>query len=212
MRLKAMLSLGDVAAISAECEHGERAALVHYEEALAQPLPPATHALLERQYARLKEAHQRMQDMMAVATLNDLIATCKDGEQGYVAAADSATDEDLKDFFHGCAGQRAQLAAELEAAVKRLGDRGRSRGTFAGLLHRGWMRAKGAFRHGNAEDLLAECERGESAAVRHYEAALKQALPPDIRALLETHGIKLQERARQLLALARATKESGSRR
>jgi uncharacterized protein (TIGR02284 family) len=40
-----------------ECERGEHMAMKHYADALAQPLPTELHALVEKQYAKVKEAH-----------------------------------------------------------------------------------------------------------------------------------------------------------
>ena len=40
--------------------------------------------------------------------------------------------------------------------------------------------------------MLAECERGEDVAKSAYEAALKEDLPPDVKAILRRHyeGVK----------------------
>ena len=56
-----------------------------------------------------------------MSTLNNLIETCKDGENGFHTAADSVTNSQLRTLFNTYARQRAQFAAELQAEVRRLG-------------------------------------------------------------------------------------------
>lgn len=193
MGVRSVLPHKDARAAIAGCERGERAALKRYEAALKLVLPPETRALVEKQCAALRGTHQQMRDMKVIATLNDLIAACKDGEQGYESAAGDVQKAELKELFHSCARQRAQFAAELEAAVQRLGDAARQKGTFVALLHRGWMKMRGTFTRRDGRTILRECERGERSAVRHFEAALKRDLPPAIRTLVEGHYVKIKE-------------------
>ena len=56
-----------------------------------------------------------------IATLNNLIETCKDGQNGFRAAAQGAHDEHLKMLFSRYAGQRAAFAADLQQVVRRHG-------------------------------------------------------------------------------------------
>jgi uncharacterized protein (TIGR02284 family) len=50
----------------------------------------------------------------AIKTLNALIATCKDGENGYHCAAEQAGQHDhLKNLFAAYSEQRARFVAEL---------------------------------------------------------------------------------------------------
>jgi uncharacterized protein (TIGR02284 family) len=58
--IKAAVVGGDEAAIIAECERGEDVARKNYEEALQQNLPADVHAIVNRQYASVKEAHDRI--------------------------------------------------------------------------------------------------------------------------------------------------------
>jgi uncharacterized protein (TIGR02284 family) len=56
-----------------------------------------------------------------IARLNDLIQTCRDGEQGFQLASESIKDASLKALFKRCSLQRAQFATELQAEVRQLG-------------------------------------------------------------------------------------------
>src|SRR5579872_6074883 len=55
--LKSMVVGADEAAIVTECERGDDAARKSYEEALGQSLAADVHAVFNRQFASIKEAH-----------------------------------------------------------------------------------------------------------------------------------------------------------
>lgn len=116
-----------------------------------------------------------------VSTLNGLIETCHNGEEGFRNAAGKAEEDHLKTLFNNYCQQRAQLAAELEQEVRRLGGEAETGGTVAGAMHRGWMNVKAAATGSDDAALLAECERGEDVAVEAYEDALNAALPANIK-------------------------------
>ena len=56
-----------------------------------------------------------------IATLNDLIETSRDGEQGFRTCAEGVTSPNLKTLFEAAARRCAEGAAELEAKVRGLG-------------------------------------------------------------------------------------------
>jgi uncharacterized protein (TIGR02284 family) len=121
-----------------------------------------------------------------VATLNELIETCKDGEEGFLACAQKVTDPGFKRFFEEKALRCATGAVQLRDKVRELGGDPEQRGSTAGTLHRGWMHFKSSLVGMDDDSVLAECERGEDAAKGAYEKALRQDLPADVRQLVET--------------------------
>jgi uncharacterized protein (TIGR02284 family) len=121
-----------------------------------------------------------------VSVLNELISTSKDGEQGFRKASEDASDAQLKQILLSCSQNCAQGARELQDAVQRLGGKPETGGTVAGALHRGWAGVKAAVTHPDDHAVLAECEKGEDVAKKHYRDALDKELPADIRALVET--------------------------
>jgi uncharacterized protein (TIGR02284 family) len=141
----------------------------------------------------LKEADEKI-----VTLLDNLIETCKDGQNGYRAAAEQARAQELKRFFRYYASQRARFAAELQEEVHRHGAMPPRRGTVAGALHRGWFHLKSAVLGAEEDVLLAECERGEEAALRNYEAASHEVLPTELQTLL-ANQYKAIKRARDCL-------------
>ncbi len=49
----------------------------------------------------------------AVSTLNELIETCRDGEQGFRTASEAVAEPDVQRLFASYAPQRAPFAVEL---------------------------------------------------------------------------------------------------
>jgi len=120
-----------------------------------------------------------------VSVLNDLIETSKDGEQGFLKAAEDATDPKLKTLFTSRAEECARAVRELQARVVQLGGKPEDRGSVSGALHRGWVDVKSALSSRDNHAILAECERGEDVAKKRYREALDKDLPADVRALVE---------------------------
>jgi uncharacterized protein (TIGR02284 family) len=120
-----------------------------------------------------------------ISTLNDLIETCRDGEQGFRDAAEHVQRQDLRPIFNEYSKQRSQFAAEMQSLVSRIGGDPQKSGSVAGSLHRGWVNLKSAITGRDDHAILAECERGEDSAVRNYQDALAHDLPSDVRSSVE---------------------------
>lgn len=128
-----------------------------------------------------------------VSTLNDLIQTCKDGENGFTEAAQGVNSTDMKDLFVRYAQQRSQFAAELQDEVRKLGGDPETAGSMSASLHRGWIDIKSVVTGQDEAAILSECERGEDVAVRAYQNALKEALPSDANAVIERQYMQIKE-------------------
>lgn len=115
-------------------------------------------------------------------TLNHLIQTCKDGQEGYLTAAENVSDAEAKKFFNECSLQRAKFTGELQTLAHELGESNPEyASSVSGALHRGWINLKSAVLSGDAHAILLECERGESCAVAEFKKALELALPANVR-------------------------------
>ena len=121
----------------------------------------------------------------AISVLNDLIQTCKDGQEGFQTAAEGVKNSSLKSLFSEFDLQRAQFAGILQQEVNRLGGSPETSGSFSGSLHRGWMNIKSAVTGSDESAVIAECERGEDATREAYQNALKKHLPDDVRSIVE---------------------------
>jgi uncharacterized protein (TIGR02284 family) len=112
-----------------------------------------------------------------ISTLNGLIETCRDGQEGFKQAAEGVERADLKTLFYEFGQQRATFVGELQDVVRTLGGDPENSGSFAGTLHRGWINIKSVVTGKDEEAILNECERGEDAAKKAYKDALDTALP-----------------------------------
>jgi len=115
-----------------------------------------------------------------VSCLNELIETCKDGQEGFKQAADGVERSDLKSLFFEFSQQRAHFAGELQSLVQSLGEEPETTGSTAGALHRGWINIKAAVTGKDEKAVLNECERGEDSAKNTYKDALQKGLPSNI--------------------------------
>ncbi|HEX3536334.1 MAG TPA: PA2169 family four-helix-bundle protein [Stellaceae bacterium] len=121
-----------------------------------------------------------------ISTLNDLIETCKDGEEGFLSCGQNVKNPNLKTFFDEKAQRCATGARQLREKVRELGGDPERSGSTAGAMHRAWVNIRSAVTGMDDQAILAECERGEDVAKRAYEKALQRDLPADIRMLVET--------------------------
>ncbi len=128
-----------------------------------------------------------------VSTLNNLIETCRDGQEGFKTAAEGVNNGELKEIFHAYSQQRAGFAGELQDEVRRLGGDPEETGSVTASLHRGWMDIRAAVTGGEEGAVLAECERGETAALSNYRAAFGVDMPADVRQTLERQFAEIRE-------------------
>jgi uncharacterized protein (TIGR02284 family) len=133
-----------------------------------------------------------------ISTLNALVETCKDGQQGYRLAAGHVQRKELKRLFRSYASQRADFAAELQAEVRHLGGAPEKGGTVLGALHRGWFNLKSTLVGETEAAVLAECERREELAMKQYEAAASENLPLDLQGLLARQYKEIKDARRRL--------------
>jgi uncharacterized protein (TIGR02284 family) len=127
------------------------------------------------------------------STLNALIETCKDRQGGLRAAAENVKSDDFKLLFSDLSMQRRYFAGELQRLASNLGENVEMKGSFSAALHRGWMSLKAAVAIGDDRAILAECERGEDAAVAEYREALEhEDLPPKVRSVIQHQAMGIQ--------------------
>jgi uncharacterized protein (TIGR02284 family) len=129
-------------------------------------------------------------DKDTIAVLNDLIATCKDGVEGFKTAAGAVKSSAAKTLFTSRLSSIEQAAVDLQAAVRTAGGDPTDSGHAAASLHRGWINLKAAVSGKDEHEIIEEAVRGEDAAVTHYREALDKPLPDAVRRLVERqlHG------------------------
>ena len=119
-----------------------------------------------------------------ISTLNGLIETCKDGQNGFKTAAEGIERSELKTVFYEFSQQRSEFAGVLQELVRSLGGDPESTGTLSAAVHRGWMDIKSLVTGKDEEAILNECERGEDYAKDAYAEALKSNLPANVADVL----------------------------
>lgn len=124
--------------------------------------------------------------------LNGLIETCEDGAHGFGVAADDAKDAELRNLFRRYAEQRTRFSRELREVARQHGGSGDESGSVAGKLHRGWINLKAAISSNEPHAVLAECERGEDAAVKAYREALEKLTPSNARDVVMRQSADVQ--------------------
>ncbi|HWW76971.1 MAG TPA: PA2169 family four-helix-bundle protein [Pyrinomonadaceae bacterium] len=139
-----------------------------------------------------------------IRTLNGLIETCRDGQEGFRTAAEGVQSSELKELFHSYSRQRASFVGELQDEVRRMGGEAEDSGSTTAALHRGWMGLKAALSGGDDRAVLAECERGEDAALSNYRAALGTDMPASARSMVERQFAEVKEAHERVRNLERA--------
>jgi uncharacterized protein (TIGR02284 family) len=140
--------------------------------------------------------------------LEDLIETCRDGENGYKQAAEKIGDPEIRAFFLAQSTERARFARELENEVQRLGKTDPERtGSAAGAIHRTWIGLKEAL-GGGTKAILESVEQGEDSAKDAYEKALTdEDLPLSVRPIVQRQAESVRlahDRVRHLRDTAKA--------
>jgi uncharacterized protein (TIGR02284 family) len=120
-----------------------------------------------------------------VELIKKLIETCRDGQAGYLEAAEHARNADLRAFFSQQAMERARFAAELEGVIRRLGEAESSPGpSVVSKMHRAWIDLKYKL-GGRDAGVLGSVEAGEYNAKSHYLEALQADFPPEVQSIVE---------------------------
>ena len=119
-----------------------------------------------------------------ISTLNDLIETCKDGEEGFRTCSQDVEEARLKTLLATRSSNCAIAARELQGLVRSFGGVPADSSSLSGALHRRWVNIKSAIMGKDDYAILSECERGEDMAVRSYSKALKKDLPAEVKGIV----------------------------
>ena len=145
-----------------------------------------------------------------ISTLNDLIETNKDGQEGFKTAAEGVQNSEIKSAFYEYAQQRSQFAGELQTAVRELGGDPEDSGSISGTIHQGWINIKSAVTGQDDTAILNEAERGEDSAKAAYKSALEEELPANIRAIVERQSTAVQQAHDKVKAMRDSSKAANA--
>ena len=145
-----------------------------------------------------------------ISTINSLIETLKDGQEGFKQAADAVKDSNLKSLFSEFSLQRAKFLGELQNEARQYGESDpEDTSSAAGAMHRAWINLKSALTSGDDHAILAECERGEDSALKEYKEALEEdALSAPVRDIISRQYAEVKSAHDRVKQLRDAAKTS----
>ena len=133
-----------------------------------------------------------MENNEVIDTINTLIETSRDGDNGFTACAEDAKDASLRAYFTICATRCRESVNVLAELVKQHGGTPEASGSVLGSINRAWLNLRAAISSNSDLAVLEECERAEDLAMRTYRHALEHPLPDDVRAVaqLQLNGVQ----------------------
>ena len=134
-----------------------------------------------------------MRNEEVASSLNYLLRSVKDSEEGFRTASEDVDEPDLKQLFDEYAEQRRQFADELKKEARMLGVEPEEKPSVAGAIHRGWMNLRASVQRGDEKAILSEAERGEDRIRDAYEEELQKDLPPSLRAAVQREFDQIRE-------------------
>ena len=140
-----------------------------------------------------------------IATLNDLIETSRDGEEGFRQCAETVKNPNLKPFFAQKAERCREAVVQLQQIVREMGGDPDKSSSMSGTMHRYWVSLRSSISRMSDHAILDECERGEDVAKQSYEKALAQDLPGDIRRVIERQFAEVKANHDKVRAMRNAT-------
>ena len=145
-----------------------------------------------------------------ISTLNGLIETLKDGENGFKTAAEGLQDPQVKSLFQ-----------QVLAAARRHGARAAGRGppasaaipkapaAFAGAAHRGWINIKSVVTGKDDGSIIAEAERGEDSAKKPTKKRCARRSAAQTLALVREQSMKIHDAHDRVRSLESAVTGAG---
>jgi uncharacterized protein (TIGR02284 family) len=125
--------------------------------------------------------------------LHDLVASCNDAAEGYGKAAKGIHDSALSNQLAEISNERERFAVDLTSTIRELGGEARNDLHEGGILHRGWVDLEQALRPKDDLEILQECVTGDAGTVKHYDHALAQELPDEVRSLVEEQKLRVEQ-------------------
>jgi uncharacterized protein (TIGR02284 family) len=146
------------------------------------------------------------QQKQTISTLNNLIETLKDGQEGFKQSASGVDDPQLKTIFDTFSLQRSKFAGELQSEVVKLGEPDpEDSSSVSGSMHRAWINVKSAVTNRDRHAILAEAERGEDVAVSAYKDAMEEDLPEPIKEIVARQSAEVKSAHDKIRALRDTT-------
>ncbi len=147
---------------------------------------------------------------LTVSTLNQLIETAKDGQNGFQAAANDCTDATLKQILMQFSRERGRFAVELESFAEKQGQESEQTESLSAAVHCGWINLRSTLSTRDNLAVLEEWERGEDHAVQQYLDALQTRQLGNAAAVVEKQLDQMQKAHQQIRNLRDKFKASST--
>ena len=136
-----------------------------------------------------------MNNSEVISILDDLVQTCKRGQDDFRKAAENIQNSEFRRLFNIFSQQRVQFVSELQAEAHRLGgDTGSGR--VVGALPGNTVPFRSTTMKSAVRDeasIIAEWQREEEAAVHNYQEALKADLPLDVQYVVKRQYMDVKD-------------------
>jgi uncharacterized protein (TIGR02284 family) len=141
----------------------------------------------------------------SIEILNDLIEINNDRVAGFAHAAQELQERelDLRTLFVKLRDESRRNVHELGSAINKSGGEVEMGMSGRGAIHRMWLNVKSAFTGHDRKTVLEECERGEDAIKKAYQAALstESGLAPEFIEIVTRQQQRVIEVHNQIKAL-----------
>jgi uncharacterized protein (TIGR02284 family) len=150
-----------------------------------------------------------MNNNEVITILDELITTCRRGQEVFRNAAENIQNSEFRRLFNIFSQQRAQFTTELKSEIHRLGGDGRRIDERAAVeLPQNTLPFRTAASKAAAvrdeAGIIAECRREEETAVNDYQEALKADLSLDVQYVVKRQYMDIKDAYDRIRILQRA--------
>lgn len=117
-----------------------------------------------------------MREKFTLIALHGLVETFKDCEQNFLLCARQTDVDDLTERFVERANRARKCAHELQTYINEYGGGRPAAGTWTGVLHRAWLRLRGALFGPPDGAWLDECQHAERVLLGRLRVAMETPL------------------------------------
>lgn len=139
--------------------------------------------------------------MLDYTAIKDVVAICRDAEQGFRGASNAVKTPALKNLFERLSQERGEFADELLHAARSLNMDIPNPSGVGGMVHAGWMELKSVLSRNDERAILVETARGEEMSLKTYRDALNMALASGIREILQRQAASVQQSHDRIVSL-----------
>lgn len=143
--------------------------------------------------------------MLDYTAIRDVVAICRDAEQGFRGAANAAQTPALRNLFEQLSLERGEFATELLHVARSLNLDIPNPAGVGGMVHAGWIELRSVLGRHDERDILAETARGEDMSLKVYQKALAMSLADGVREVLQRQAAQVQQSHDRILKLRDGT-------